>query len=209
MSNKFWNKFYPSSRFGKYKEEHLLMTGYLRDTPEIVEAYDSLIANIQNAAKCNRTEAITKAMIFGLHHVKDYLQDRGELSQETKDAFEAFSYEVEESIQERKEKYVSRLYERNKIDKAKDYCLRNNLDFDAIVSEYTMPFTRSDKSSAIREWLKDYFSRNETAQVSRIRQDMLDDGVINPADWSLVRNIASTDGYSKGSKRGVWQRVLS
>jgi hypothetical protein len=183
------------------------MTGHVRNKPEVVMHYDNLIADIQNTEYgCSRTEAITKAMLLGLEYFGEYLESKGRLSQETLDALDAFNRAVDDEIQETRKKHVKRVYEHGDTEKARELAERYRLDFELIVKEYTIPVENSDKSPIIRGWLKSYFKNGESRQVHKVKADILEDGVVSPGDWSLVKSIASTDGYSKGGARGFWQK---
>lgn len=212
MSNIFdelkivWQHF-TAKELGKRKGFNLLMNGYVQDEPETVAKYNSLLADIMNDANVKKTTAITRSMILGFEIYKEYLAQKDALSQETKDAIEAFNYQVEDVINDTIRKYIKRLYERGNIEKAQKIAERNNLDYDQIVQSYTMPVGRQEKSPAIRDWLKGYFSNKDEVPVSRVKEDIIEDAIINPNEWSLVKAIASTDGYSNNGKRGYWQKV--
>lgn len=203
-----WEQF-TSKQLGKRDGFNLLMHGFVQDEAETVAMYNALLTDIMNNENnghgIKRTTAITRSMILGIEIYKDYLEQKGALSQEAKDAIEAFNFQVEDIIHEKNQKYVKRLYERGNIEKAQDYAKRHNLDYDKIVQSYTLPIGKQEKSPHIREWLSDYFSDSKEVTVSRVKADIIEDGIIDPGEWSLVKSIASTDGYS-GGKRGYWTK---
>jgi len=197
-----WSRNYTSEGFGIKGQLRLLMTAHIKAEPELIMAYDALIADISNKEKCSRTSAITKAMILGLTLYAEWASDS--LRQDTLDALQALDFEIDSKIAGAKSKHVKRLYEAGRTDEAQSLCQRYNLDFEEVISTYTLPVTNADKSTEIREWLQSYFTTKDNEQVRVIKADMLDDGIITPNEWSLVRNIASSDGYTSG-RRGIWE----
>lgn len=195
-----------AKEFGKRDGFNLLMSGYLCDEPETVAMYNALLADVMNDANIKKTTAVTRAMILGFEIYKDYLAEKDALSEETLEAIEAFNFQVEDVVNDKNRKYVKRLYERGKVQKAQDFAKRQGLDYEQIVQSYTLPISKQEKSPQIREWLSDYFSDGKEVQVSRVKADIIEDGIINPDEWSLVKSVASTDGYSSNGKRGIWSK---
>jgi len=181
------------------------MTAHIKTDPETVMYYDALIADIQNSERCSRTAAITKAMLLGLALYLEYKQDN--LAQEPIDALQALDFEIDNKIVDAKIRHVKRLYETGQTQKAQELCTRYNLDFDDVIASYTLPISKQDKSSAIREWLQSYFSNRDSIPIRQLKADILEDGIISPSEWTLVKSIASTDGYSVGGKRGIWHKT--
>jgi hypothetical protein len=198
-----WFKVWTSDKMGKGVKS-IVLSAYLRNTPEAVMFLEGVLVDIMNYLKSNRTEAITSAMVFCLVAYRDYLKD-GTGNQD--DVYlDMLNEMVAEEVENAKIKYIHRVYERKGLEACIEACNKYQLDPDELLSRYTMSIDRGDKSSEIRVWLESYFENGDVKPVHQIKQDIIEDGVVSPSEWGLVKNVASTDGYSSAGKRGFWSK---
>ena len=182
---------------------------YIKGPPEEVAPLDETFLKVWAAMGCSRTKAINDIFRAGLTTVLDK-------NEELKSTVDVSALAIIKKWQEKvasvgRKEQLEYIYEHSTLDEFVEFCEENKIDHEGFLEEYriTVMATRT-KSDVIAHWLKYTLADGEEYSAEDIREAAEIEGVVeNDMDWSLVKNIASKEGYSSGGKRGYWRKLNS
>jgi len=181
---------------------------YSRGSPDEVLELETQFIKVWAALGTSKTGAINHIWFAGLKAVSDELGDKVDgktIAIITK--LEALRRQADSSDQE----LLAELYERMGLADFGEFCEAHEIDYEEFLRTYAIKSpTPATKTQAMLEWLKELLANGEEYEVGDIKAAAEIEGIIrDEQDWSLMKNVASREGYSSAAGRGFWRSIKS
>jgi len=106
---------------------------------------------------------------------------------------------------------LEQIYENTEHDSFVQFCKDSEIDHEEFLKDYRLRLPdNTSKSQVMEGWLKYTFADGNEYKAVDVRKAAEIEGVVNnESDWSLMKHVASKEGYSSGGRHGYWRKIKS
>jgi len=156
----------------------------------------------------SRTDAINRIWFAGLKALAESEELEGKIDKRAIAIIEKWREIIAGSSTN---SMLEQIYENTEYDVFVEFCKENEIDHEKFLKDYRLKLPDStNKSKVMADWLKYTLADgNEYRAVDIKEAAEIDRVIVSESDWSLMKHVASREGYSSGGKHGYWRKIKS